>query len=158
MKEVKGDFWEWAREFKPDAIVCTTNKIVKTNGRLVMGAGIAKDFRDKYEDVDLEWGKMLKRNSRLTLMVSMSCQFTGGHHTPMYLISFPTKYHWNDDSSLSMISIAARQLKLFTDITGCSKVLMVRPGCGLGGLVWESVKFILYQVPLDDRFTVIDKG
>ena len=54
MLEVQNDFWQEIEDNSYDAICCTTNKIVKNNGELVMGAGIAKQFKAKYPDLPAE--------------------------------------------------------------------------------------------------------
>lgn len=61
MIEIQGDFWDEniRLDHTYDAICCTTNQVVKSNGRLVMGAGIARQFRDVYNGLDLEWGNRL---------------------------------------------------------------------------------------------------
>ena len=43
-----------------DAICFTSNGIVKKDGRLVMGAGVAKAFRDHFKDLDLAAGNAVK--------------------------------------------------------------------------------------------------
>ena len=50
MKELIQDIWE----VKCDFLCITTNGIVKKDGRLVMGAGIAKEARDRCVDINLD--------------------------------------------------------------------------------------------------------
>jgi len=157
MKEVIGDFWEWSRDFQPDAIVCTTNKVVKGNGRLVMGAGIAKEFRNRYEDLDLDWGKRLKLNQKLNVMVSLTYEYTDEFKSPLYLVAFPTKYDWKKNSHHHLITLSCKSLKNIADIFDWRSILMTRPGCGNGGLNWFDVKHNIIDQILDDRFTIVSK-
>ena len=60
MNEIIGDFWEEAQK-DYDAIVCTTNNVIKSNGELVMGAGIAKDFGYQYPWIPEEWGRRIEQ-------------------------------------------------------------------------------------------------
>ena len=154
MLEVTGDFWEYG--FNPflayDALVCTTNHIVKNNGKLVMGAGIAKDFRDKFTDLDLKWGNRLNRKKHV--LGVMAEQVDGLHR--IYAVSFPTKYDWRHPSSIDLIENSAKVLAGLTDLMGWNRVLMTRPGCGCGGLEWSKVKPVIAPL-LNDRFVVIDK-
>ena len=43
---IKGNIFDYIG--KVDAICITTNGTIKSNGELVMGAGVAKEFYDKY--------------------------------------------------------------------------------------------------------------
>ena len=47
MKEVKGDIWK----SDCDIIAITTNGVVKKNGELVMGRGIASQAKQRYPDI-----------------------------------------------------------------------------------------------------------
>lgn len=140
MKEIIGDFWKEA-EKGYDAIVCTTNGIVRPNGRLVMGAGIAKAFRDKFENLDLEWG------NRLTAMYEDDPHFwpklmvTENRWNILpkvkYLVAFPTKFDWKNPSSEELISASLDSLSVVISSFDWDSVLMTRPGCGCGGLIWD---------------------
>lgn len=152
MRELKGDFWAyWQDNIKDiDAIVCTTNKIVKKDGALVMGGGIAKDFRDRFQGLDEVWGKRVKRNPTQGLMVNS----LGIWGYWQFAVAFPTKHDWREDSYISLITTSARELENVTNAMDWSNVLMTRPGCGLGNLEWNTIKPLLQDF-LDHRFIVI---
>jgi hypothetical protein len=46
MREVIDNFWDIWLDY--DTSCCTTNCVVKSNGELVMGAGIAKQFTETF--------------------------------------------------------------------------------------------------------------
>ena len=46
---------------KADAICFTSNGIVKKDGKLIMGAGVAKQFRDRFFGLDQESGALVKK-------------------------------------------------------------------------------------------------
>lgn len=146
------------REFK--AVVCTTNQIIKNNGQLVMGAGIAKVFKDNYPVLPLIWGEQLKqrkkRGDKSLLMCVHPTEISSITIGP-YLIAFPTKNHFKDKSSLSLINASMVELHLLADIMNFSSVLLPKPGCSNGGLSWETDVLPLIRHMLDERFTIIDR-
>lgn len=149
MKTLKGDFWKVHRDY--DAIVCTTNQVVKKNGLLVMGVGIAADFADRFPQLPFLWGR---ENSK---QPPPSVIFTKIPNIRPYLVALPTKRHWQQKSDLNLIRQSAEALRHKADELKLSSVLMTPPGCGLGGLDWTSQVFPLLEPLLDDRFTVISK-
>ena len=152
MIEIVGDFWSHLDNNKDvyDAICCTTNTVVKANGELVMGAGIAKDFANEYQWLPKNWGaRISKQRMPLVLVTLMKVR--------PHLVSLPTKTDWKQPSSLDLIWESITELLLLVEQLGWKKVLLPRPGCKNGGLSWkDQVKPILLQ--LDDRFVVINNG
>lgn len=151
MLEIQGDFWKESNHYH--ILVCTTNRIVKSSGELVMGGGIALDFANRYRGISLpmDWGLQTSMGSNLThTWVKENCQ---------WLVGFPTKKHYRDDSLPALIEQSARLLKIFVDTLRYEaepSVLLTRPGCGLGNLKWSNVKPILEKY-LDHRFHVIER-
>ncbi len=159
MIEITGDYWEEAKKDNPryDAFVCTTNMVVKKNGCLVMGAGIAKDFRDRFRNIDLDWGRRINDGLHINgFMVTTAHTSLGGKRI-VDLVAFPTKQHWKNDASPELIKQSALTLARTADILGWKSILMTRPGCGLGNLDWTDVKRLLDPI-LDNRFRVIHRG
>ncbi len=139
MKESIGDIWE----SDANVICITVNGIVKNNGRLVMGAGIAKDAVDKYPDIDVIWGSHVWKYGNIPCITKCD--------DGQILASFPTKKDWRGKSDIWLIIDSAKYLQreLSEDYT----VALTRPGCSLGQLKWHNVGPILHKI-LDDRFTV----
>lgn len=143
MRDVEDDLWK----IPCDAICITTNRVVTAQGRLVMGGGCAAEARNLYPDIDRVWGQMI-------------LNFGPGVYTyeiqqgPV-LVSFPTKDHWKHPSTLEMIEDSTRKLVDLTNHRGWKRVLIPRPGCGLGGLSWENEVKPLLAPLLDGRFTVV---
>ena len=151
MIEIQGNFWDVSDDY--DAICCTINTVVKNDGSLVMGAGIAKSFNDKYPPLAKQWGKRIIYNKKEPyVLVSMNIEVA------QYLIGIPTKIHYKDKSTIELISKSMSELLSIKRHLGLRSILMTRPGCGLGGLNWKKdVKPILVDM-LDDRFTIIHNG
>lgn len=145
MIEVVGDFFSYADEQNIKVLVCTTNQVIKKDGRLVMGSGIAKAFKEKFQDLDLEWAEKTQFK-KSGLIISWA-------HHPYALVGFPTKYHWRDPSDIRLIRKSLRELEKHVDYYGFTGILMTRPGCGNGGFRWSEIYKEMKH--LDDRYVVI---
>lgn len=134
------------------AICVTTNGIVKNNGEAVMGAGIAK-YVDNNWHIAKRLGTMIKMFGNRPLDLG----FINYNNKNLRLFSFPTKHNYKDQSDINLIKNSANLLVYmcsYLDITNC---YIPCPGCGCGGLDYESqVKPVLNDL-LDDRFIVIIK-
>jgi hypothetical protein len=140
MKYIKGNLWN----FHSGAPVCiTTNGIIKKNGELVMGAGIALQAKQRFPALPLKAGNAVKGYGNRTLYFIEERLFT-----------FPTKYDWRDPSDINLIGLSAHQLKAQCDQLGFNRVYLPRPGCSNGKLNWPDVDNVLRQI-LDDRFTIV---
>ena len=108
----------------------------------------------------LVWGEQLKqrkkRGDKSLLMCVHPADMSSIAIGP-YLIAFPTKNHFKDKSSLSLIKASMLELCLLADIMNFSSVLLPKPGCSNGGLSWEKDVLPLIGHMLDKRFTIIDK-
>lgn len=126
-----------------DAVCVTTNGIVKANGEAVMGAGIAKEANIRY-NLARELGTRLR---------------TGGNHCYMIgrsdkaMVSFPTKNHWRDDSSIELIKQSCCEIKHLADENNWNCVLLPMVGCGCGHLDAAIVRKTMEEI-LDDRFVL----
>lgn len=158
MLEEIGGFWERASKKDIDALVCTTNNVIKSNGALVMGRGIAAQFKESFPYLDLNWGTIvdgLKEGGHEDYHILIDGP-RKWHHNTIYLVGLQTKREWMDPSPIDLIIESCQKLYRLTDIMNWSRVLMTQPGCGNGGLLWKDVKKKLKF--LDDRFIVIDNG
>lgn len=149
MIEQTGNIWE---DRKPeDFIVITTNGTIQKNGHLVMGGGIAKEAKELYRWLPEAIGQDIIRNG---LQVEVYIQ--------PRLIIFPVKYHVWQDADLNLIEHSTKQLLQKVDSlqlllrpeNESIRILIPRPGCGLGNLKWENVKPILERYLCDDRFVI----
>ena len=147
MIEVPGNLWKAPADC--DALVITTNGMVKKDGRCVMGRGIAQQARDMFPGIDFELGQAIKHE--------------GNHVYPLIyhdlypritIVSFPVKHHWKQRADLQLIERSAKELRRLADDKYWGKVGLVRPGCGNGQLDWETVRPLLVR-HLDDRFYVV---
>lgn len=143
MLEEKGNLWE--KHAAGSWIVIPTN--LKTyRGRAIMGAGLAKEARDRFSNLDFWLGEQL---------------YFGGRLVPDWatrLFLFPTKDSPYENSDINLIEDSAIELERV--VSSCSSfkppIYLPRVGCGLGKLRWLDVRLVL-EAHLDDRFVVLTR-
>ena len=122
---------------KADYIVIPVNMVK------VMGAGLAKQFKEKYPHIFNEYVKI---------------KFTKDNSIFQYFhfILFATKYHWKDNSDIDLIKNGLIQLKNEIEdkqypgnpfLKDRDKITIAFPkiGCGLGNLDWNEVKPLIIK-------------
>ena len=145
MQEVQGNFWSFVDMH--EAILVTTNGIVKHNGELVMGGGIALQFRNKYPWLAKSLGRLVNKHGNIPFVIG---------HTDKLIISMPTKEHYKNPSPISLITNSAKAILDCINDRNIKTILATRPGCGLGGQNWVEIKQTLKQIGWDDRFTIVN--
>jgi len=148
MKEIVGDMFREKVAKLANAICLTTNGFVKKNGCCVMGAGNAKQARDKFDGIDRTLGNLIKENGNIVQIIHRVIDTD--------IVAFPVKHNWWEKADLDLLDISTRSLVWLTNNMGWEKVILPRPGCHNGKLKWLSeVKPILREY-LDDRFYIIN--
>jgi len=130
---------------KAGAICFTSNGVVKRDGTLVMGAGVAKAFRDHFPGLDREAGDAVTSRGNVCQVVSRR------HGIP--IVAFPTKNHWKDPSDMPLIMRSAHRLMSLVRVEQWSLVALPRPGCRNGRLCWDEVRRAV--CPVFDHHIVI---
>ncbi len=153
MREVTGDIFKLM--YQADAICITTNGVVKSNKELVMGAGIALKAKQEWPGLDAQFGKLVLDRGNKPNVVQRELNTDTCELQFILVISYPTKHHWKDDSDLNLIYHGAYALKDIADKRKLERILLTRPGCGLGRLSWENAVKPVISPILDDRFTVV---
>lgn len=131
-----------------DALCVTTNSIVKRNGELVMGGGVAKYFAIHYPTLPYQLGQKVKVYGNQPYLIKIKGDT---------IVSFPTKNNYKDPSSLELIKESAKKLERLTTKFRWTSVAIPAPGIGLGKLKWTEVQKVLSPI-LDNRFTILFKG
>ena len=145
MRFGQGDIWDSLNEV--DAICVTTNGIIKADGKLVMGAGIAKQARDRFPGIDFyAGGEVLRSGSHVRTIFQ---------DRMTRIVSLPTKQHWRDPSPFWLVDRSLTELVVLVNKMGWETILLTRPGCGHGGLDWETQVKPLCEKILDERFCVV---
>ena len=111
----------------------------------VMGAGLAKGFKERWPDYFDDYQAACKRNAVRLGWVAIS-DVSDGLRCVNWIVSFPTKQHWRDRSSLGAVAFGlgtlAGAIRNWHLVWGVSLRNIAIPalGCGLGGLNWADVK------------------
>lgn len=140
-KEVEGDIFELAPNY--DAIAVTTNGILKNDGTLVMGAGVAKSFAKRFPTLPKMMGDYVADVGNSVGLFKVD---------DFKVFSFPTKHDWRDASDIDLIVKSHGVLLGLMDIFEIKSILLPRPGCSNGGLDWEFVKS---HLQVDERITYV---
>lgn len=143
MIELTGDLWQLQPHF--DVVGITTNGQVDSKGAAVMGGGCALEAAQRYPTLPLRLGQRL--------------QIWGNHCHVFYIgrdviVSVPTKDDWRDPSDLNLILRSLGELQSLANERGWKKILLPRPGVGLGRLDWETQVKPICRL-LDDRFCIV---
>ena len=138
MIESNINIWESQSDFK----CVTTNSVLKKDGSLVMGKGIALEASLKYKNLPKELGFLVQKYGNNPFIF-----FNYG------IISFPTKHHWKDNSDINLIERSAKIISAFAKIYDIKTISLTRPGCGNGHLKWFDVAPILEKY-FDNRFII----
>jgi len=133
---------------KADAICFTSNGVIRKNGCLVMGAGVAKAFRDRFVGIDRAAGRQVQRNGNICQVIP-----TLTDSIPE-IVAFPTKHDWRDPSDIDLIEKSARELMELIEKKGWARTALPRPGCNNGSLNWKEVKKVIEPI-LDDRVVIV---
>ena len=107
---------------------------VNTQGK--MGAGLAKQFRTRYPEIDAPYRHDCRSGD---LVIGTIGAYPT--HDGKTVICLPTKIHWQNPSRLSYIQSGLTALARWTELQDCrDRTIAIPPlGCGLGGLDWAEV-------------------
>lgn len=147
MIEVEGNLWSFLPE--ADARVITTNGVVRADGKAVMGRGCAAEAARMIPGLQDALGKRIREKGNHVHV------FYGKFDLDYTLITFPTKNHWHQNSDVDLIFRSACELADEVDEFGFIRVVMPRPGCGMGKLNWRRDVKPMFKNLLDDRFFVV---
>lgn len=120
----------------------------------VMGAGLAKQFKCRYPYNYILYREACKQ--KVLKLGTVHYVFVSTNK-PQYVINFPTKHHWRENSTLKNIESGLEALVLTIKSREIRSIAIPRLGCGLGGLNWEEVKplIVKYLGPLERCDTLI---
>lgn len=102
----------------------------------VMGAGLAKQFKDRHPDNYMAYELACANKSVLTGRMFVFKPEIG----PKYIINFPTKRHWKSKSKMEYIETGLYDLVKIIKTYNISSIAIPAIGSGLGGLKWTDVE------------------
>lgn len=107
----------------------------------VMGKGIALQFKRAFPDNFKSYKKACE--SGVLAPGRIHIVETGRALNPQYIINFPTKQHWKEESKLEYIETGLVELVKFLKDNKIKSVAIPPLGCGNGGLDWSVVKKLI---------------
>jgi hypothetical protein len=146
MQNITGDLFAYHKD--PESAICIpTNAILKNNGELVMGAGVALTAKLKFPELPYLLGNLIQARGHRVHYIE-----------ELRIFSFPTKYHWKEDGDLELVKKSAMQLENMVDDLGIEKIYLPKVGCGLGKIDWNLVERELSSILSDDRYSIVSFG
>jgi hypothetical protein len=131
----RGNMWD---AFGKGVFMITTNPIIRKDGAVVMGRGIALEAKTRFPRLPYDFGEMLK-------MYPNNIGYIGEYdHTRIYW--FMVKDHWANQASLDIIQNSVSTLDHLFGYTD-ERVDLNFPGIGNGGLKREDVLPLLEKLP-----------
>ena len=144
MKLAEGDMWSVYDQ--ADLFLVTTNSVLNRHGALVMGAGIARQTKERFPGLDAALGSaVVQAGDTYGLLVSP-------RWPTAKLGAFQTKIHWHNPASVELINFSTSKLLAWCKAHPTARVHLNMPGVGLGGLSREHVLPLLEVLP--DTVTV----
>ncbi len=105
----------------------------------VMGKGIALGFRKRFPEMHREYVHKCERGE-----VQLGRPYLWASVLPPWVLNFPTKGHWRENSKLEAIVEGLVYLEQHYKEWGISSLAVPPLGSGLGGLEWRVVGPTLY--------------
>lgn len=140
-----GKFWH-----PNQVVIFTANSTLTKDGRLVMGAGAAKECRDAFIGIDKEFGSRIKRIRDLYKTYNfcyMEILFKSQYEKWTRVGAFQTKCDWRNTSPTDLIYESTKQLINTSKCNPTKEFHMNFPGINYGGLSVESVTPIIEELP-----------
>lgn len=165
MKELKEDLFECIFDPEADAICITTNGNYSAQGVAIMGGGCAGVAARRWPQMPIRLGKMLKSfMSNIPFVIGavddegealpLTKELVDNRQFKCLVFSFPTINNLIDGSNLELIKQSATIMMDYANQYNLKKIILPRPGVGIGGLSWKDVKPAIETI-LDDRFVIV---
>ena len=105
----------------------------------VMGKGIALLFKQRFPENMKQYALACKQGRVVTgkMFVTETYELMG----PRWIVNFPTKQHWRDQSQMQWVVDGLADLRQFIIDNDIRSIAIPALGAGLGGLAWDAVKF-----------------
>ena len=110
----------------------------------VMGKGVALEFKQKYPRMFQEYVDLCKKG-----LLHPGQPYYYSDLTGTSVVNFPTKDHWRSPSKLSYIVSGLEWFRNNYKQLGISSIAFPPLGCGNGGLSWEVVGPLMYEMLSD---------
>ena len=119
----------------------------------VSGAGLARQFARRYPENDRLYRQACAEGR---IRPDRGLITETGQDSPRYIVNFPTKRHWRDDSRIEDIRLGLANLRRQLLRREIASVALPALGAGLGGLDWNDVKALIEnEFGTETRITAI---
>ncbi len=132
----RGNMWDVFG--KTDVFVITTNPIVRHDGAVVMGRGIAREAKTRYPELPYDFAYMLEKYPSNVGYI--------GDYSSQRVYWFMVKQHWREAADLGIIEQSVDELSALFNYTN-ERVDLNFPGIGYGKLKREDVLPLLQTLP-----------
>ena len=156
MKEVHGDdmFDLLDRTFdKPPVLCITTNGDLNKNGECVMGKGVALQFKNLFPSLPQHIGSLIKQYGNRVFNLGLF----NYKDIPIRIMTFPTKYHWKEDSDINLIKKSCEEILQVCNKFDVDTIFLPVPGVGAGKLNYKTTVEPVISLILDSRFYICFK-
>lgn len=145
----RGNMWDVFGQ--TDLFLITTNPIMRSDGAIVMGRGIAKQAKDRFPELPYKFAERyhdaVEEQQLADIMMPTFVGFIGKFDGQL-VGWFMTKRHWRDSSQIDVIVNSTRELtRLVKGALPPMRVDLNFPGIGNGKLKREDVLPIIEQLP-----------
>lgn len=136
-------------------IEVTTGDIFQTDAQALvnptncvgpMGAGLARQFANRYPANTAEYRKLCRQNQ---VRPGTLVWHDTGKETPRWIINLATKDHYRNTSKLEYVRTGVEQLAIELTDRRIASVAIPALGAGLGGLHWHEVKPVIIKAMQD---------
>lgn len=127
LREIKGNIWDYAN--KNSAVCVLTNDTILADGLNPMGGGIAREALDRNPGLDKIVAESIDKGTFWLCRDSK---------TKSYLYRLSTKSSVFMPSTLEHLELSLYQLSVCLECFKEVTFLIPRPGCGFGGLDWDT--------------------
>ena len=117
----------------------------------ILGKGLALQFKQKYPDLLEPY-----RNACFNNTFNEHGLFVYTHSEKRKIICLPTKKEWWNPSTIKYVTRCLQYLSRDYKLYGITEIAIPPIGCGLGGLDWNIVEKIIYDLldPIDLKVTI----
>jgi O-acetyl-ADP-ribose deacetylase (regulator of RNase III) len=138
-KETSGNLFQSNAEALINAVNCVG----------VMGKGIALQFKQKFPAEYFIFYKLACQTGELAIGKVQVFGLENVQTNPRFIINFPTKNHWREQSKIEFIESGLQILVKEVERYEIKSIAMPALGCGLGGLDYSEVKLLIEKAFID---------
>ncbi len=138
-----GNMWDIVDE--TDLFLITANGVIRQDGELVMGAGMALQVKNVYPDLPSVFGKAMINMYDNTYGYYKYGLMIMPHDPPIG--AFQTKGYYRENTALDFIKDSTSVLFAYLTHQPNIRVDLNYPGIGLGGRTVEEVEPIISMLP-----------